>query len=118
MLLILGVGLVQLGLFSRTYAVIYLGEHDEMLERGWNRLRLEHGLALSACVFFGGVGVTLGSFFDGVRIRGSESSASRFSRSGRKVPSVRSSSASSALAGMRFFAGVATSCSAWASGRP
>ena len=67
MLLILGVGLVQLGLFSRTYAIIYLGEHDEMLERGWKRLRLEHGLALSAGVFLAGVGITLGSFFDGVK---------------------------------------------------
>jgi hypothetical protein len=67
MLLILGLGLVQLGLFSRTYAIIYLGEHDEMLERGWKRLRLEHGLALSALVFVAGVGITLGSFFDGVK---------------------------------------------------
>jgi glycosyltransferase involved in cell wall biosynthesis len=65
-LLILGAGIVQLGLFSRTYAVIYLGEHDEPLERGWRRLRLEHGLALSAVVFFAGVGITLGSFFDQV----------------------------------------------------
>ncbi len=67
MLLILGVGIAQLGLFSRTYAVIYLGEHDEMLERGWRRLRLEHGLALSATVFFAGVGITLGSLFDGYK---------------------------------------------------
>jgi hypothetical protein len=67
MLLILGIGIVQLGLFSRTYAVIYLGEHDRMLERGWRRLRLEHGLALSAAVFLAGVGITLGSFFDGVK---------------------------------------------------
>jgi Glycosyl transferase family 2 len=66
MLLILGVGIVQLGLFSRTYAVIYLGEHDAPLERGWRRLRLEHGLALSAAVFLAGVGITLGSFFDQV----------------------------------------------------
>jgi Glycosyl transferase family 2 len=67
MLLILGVGIAQLGLFSRTYAVIYLGEHDETLERGWRRLRLEHGLAVSAVVFLAGVGITLGSFFDGVK---------------------------------------------------
>lgn len=67
MLLILGVGVVQLGLYSRTYAVIYLGEHDTMLERGWRRLRLEHGLVVSAAVFLAGLGVTLGSFFDGVK---------------------------------------------------
>jgi Glycosyl transferase family 2 len=67
MLLIVGVGVVQLGLFSRTYAIIYLGEHDEMLERGWKRLRLEHGLAFSACVLFVGLAITLVSFFDGVK---------------------------------------------------
>ena len=67
MLLILGVGIAQLGLFSRTYAIIYLGEHDDMLERGWKRLRLEHGLALSAAVLLVGVGITLVSFFDGVK---------------------------------------------------
>jgi hypothetical protein len=67
MLLILGVGILQLGLYSRTYAIMYLGEHDELLERGWRRLRLEHGLAVSAAVFLAGLGVTLGSFFDGVK---------------------------------------------------
>jgi len=66
-LLILGSGIVQLGLFSRTYAVIYLGEHDEALERGWRSLRLEHGLALSAAVLLAGAGITLGSFFDQVK---------------------------------------------------
>jgi Glycosyl transferase family 2 len=67
MLLVLGVGIVQLGLFSRTYAIIYLGEHDDLLERGWRRLRLEHGLAFSAVVLLAGIGITLGSFFDGVK---------------------------------------------------
>jgi hypothetical protein len=66
-LLILGFGAMQLGLFSRTYAIIYLGEHDVLLERGWRRLRLEHGLAMSATVFLAGVGIALGSFFDGVK---------------------------------------------------
>lgn len=67
MLLIVGVGVVQLGLFSRTYAIIYLGERDEMLERGWKRLRLEHGLAVSAGVLVAGLTITLVSFFDGVK---------------------------------------------------
>ena len=67
MLAILGTGLVQLGLFARTYAVIYLGEHDERLERGWRRLRLEHGLLLSATTAFAGLVITLVSFFDGVK---------------------------------------------------
>jgi hypothetical protein len=66
MVAIVGVGAVQLGLFSRTYAVVYLGETDATLERGWRRLRLEHGLALSAFVAFVGLAITLVSFFDGV----------------------------------------------------
>jgi glycosyltransferase involved in cell wall biosynthesis len=66
-LFILGAGIIELGLFSRTYAVIYLGEHDRFLEDGWRRWRLEHGLAMSALVFLAGVGITLGSFFDGVK---------------------------------------------------
>jgi len=64
---IVGVGITQLGLFSRTYAVVYLGESDALLERGWRRLRLEHGLAVSAVVLLMGLGITAGSFFDGVK---------------------------------------------------
>lgn len=67
MLTILGLGVIQLGLFARTYAVIYFGEHDERLERGWKRLRLEHGLALSGIAFAAGATITLVSFFDGVK---------------------------------------------------
>jgi hypothetical protein len=67
MLTILGVGVVQLGLFARTYAVIYLGEHDERLERGWKRFRLEHGLALAGVTFVVGAAITLVSFFDGIK---------------------------------------------------
>jgi hypothetical protein len=67
MLTILGLGVIQLGLFARTYAVIYLGEHDARLERGWRRFRLEHGLALSAVVATVGAIITLVSLFDGVK---------------------------------------------------
>ena len=67
MLTILGLGIIQLGLFARTYAVIYLGEHDEALERGWRRFRLEHGLALSAITFLVGTAITFVSFFDGIK---------------------------------------------------
>ena len=67
MLAIVGVGVIQLGLFSRTYAVVYLGESDRWLERGWRRLRLEHGLAISAVVLVMGLGITAGSLFDGVK---------------------------------------------------
>jgi hypothetical protein len=67
MLSVVGVGVIQLGLFSRTYAVIYLGENDQWLERGWDRLRLEHGLAASSVVLGMGLGIAAGSFFDGVK---------------------------------------------------
>ena len=67
MLMILGLGVIQLGLFARTYAIIYLGEHDERLERSWKRLRLEHGLLLSAATWLVGATVSLVSFFDGVK---------------------------------------------------
>jgi len=67
MLTILGLGVIQLGLFARTYSVIYLGEHDEQLERGWRRYRLEHGLALAGMTFLVGAAITVTSFFDGVK---------------------------------------------------
>jgi glycosyltransferase involved in cell wall biosynthesis len=67
MLTILGLGVIQLGLFARTYAVIYLGEHDDALERGWRRLRLEHGLGLSGVTFLVGAAITLVSYFDGIK---------------------------------------------------
>ena len=67
MLTILGLGVIQLGLFARTYAVVYLGEHDEALERGWRRFRLEHGLALSAVTLIVGLTITLVSLFDGIK---------------------------------------------------
>lgn len=67
MLTLLGLGVIQLGLFARTYAVVYLGEHDEKLERGWRRFRLEHGLALAGLTFVAGASITLVSFFDGVK---------------------------------------------------
>jgi glycosyltransferase involved in cell wall biosynthesis len=67
MLALLGLALVQLGVSARTYAVIYLGEHDEGLERSWKQLRLEHGLLVSAATIVVGVAITLISFFDGVK---------------------------------------------------
>ena len=67
MLTILGLGIIQLGLFARTYAVIYLGEHDVRLEHGWRRFRLEHGLALSCVTLLVGAAITFASFFDGIK---------------------------------------------------
>lgn len=52
---ILGAQIIQLGLFARTYAVLYLGDREPRFERLWLRIRLEHGLLL------GGVLVAAGS---------------------------------------------------------
>jgi glycosyltransferase involved in cell wall biosynthesis len=52
-----GAQIVQLGLFARTYAVLYVGEADPLLERGWRRLRLEHGLAIGAALLLAGLAV-------------------------------------------------------------
>jgi glycosyltransferase involved in cell wall biosynthesis len=43
---LVGAQIVQLGLFARTYALLYLNEQDPLLERAWNKVRLEHGLLL------------------------------------------------------------------------
>jgi hypothetical protein len=66
MLAIVGLGAIQLGVFARTYAVVYLGEADERLERGWRRFKLEHALALAAVVLLAGIGIAAGSLFDGI----------------------------------------------------
>jgi hypothetical protein len=59
---LVGAQIVQMGLFARTYAVIYLGDRDEMLEKMWKRVRLEHGLLLGAIVALAGVGIIVGIF--------------------------------------------------------
>jgi hypothetical protein len=64
---IVGVGVIQFGIFARTYAAIYLGEPAPLLERGWRRLRLEDGLALSGVTLVAGVAITATSFFDGTK---------------------------------------------------
>jgi hypothetical protein len=66
MLSIVGVGAIQLGVFARTYAVVYLGESDDRLERGWRRFKLEHGLGVAGVVLVAGAGIAAGSLFDGV----------------------------------------------------
>jgi glycosyltransferase involved in cell wall biosynthesis len=57
-LAVVGAQVVQLGLYARTYAAIYLGESEPLLERGWRRFRLEHGLAASAAVLALGTALT------------------------------------------------------------
>jgi glycosyltransferase involved in cell wall biosynthesis len=59
---LVGAQIVQLGLFARTYAVLYLGDRDEMLESLWRHLRLEHGLLIGAALALSGFGVLLGIF--------------------------------------------------------
>ena len=54
---LVGAQIVQLGLFSRTYAVLYLGERDALLETSWRRLRLEHGLLAGGLVLLAGCAV-------------------------------------------------------------
>ena len=66
MLSLVGIGVLQLGLYARTYAVVYLGEEGPQLERLWRRFRLEHGLALAAVTLAVGFTITTVSFFDGV----------------------------------------------------
>jgi hypothetical protein len=51
---ILGAQIVQLGVFARTYALTHYGEHDELLERMWRHLRLEHGLIAGGLLFAAG----------------------------------------------------------------
>src|SRR4029077_806862 len=57
MLAIIGLGAIQLGVFARSSAVVYLGEADERLERGWRRFKLEHALVLAAVVLLAGIGI-------------------------------------------------------------
>jgi hypothetical protein len=56
---VVGSQVIQLGLYARTYASIYLGDPEPLLERAWRRLRLEHGLFVSTIVLVVGVAVTL-----------------------------------------------------------
>jgi len=51
MLAIVGTQVAQLGVFSRTYAFYYLGEHDPLFDKVRAKMRLEHGLIAGALVF-------------------------------------------------------------------
>jgi hypothetical protein len=59
---LVGAQVLQLGLFARTYAVLYLRERDPTLERLWRRFSLEDGLALSAVFVVVGTGVAIYSY--------------------------------------------------------
>jgi hypothetical protein len=64
-LALVGAQVLQLGLFARTFAIAHLHERDPTLERLWQRLRLEHGLAAAAAVLIVGLGVAIYSLFNG-----------------------------------------------------
>jgi hypothetical protein len=61
---LVGAQVLQLGFFARTYAVLYLGDSDPLLERHWKRVRLEHGLLAGLVLFLIGATV-LGWIFVG-----------------------------------------------------
>jgi hypothetical protein len=67
MLALVGLGVIQLGLCARTYAVIYLGESGPHLERLWRRFDLEDGLILAVATAALGLVITAVSLFDGVK---------------------------------------------------
>jgi len=56
---LVGSQIMQLGVFARSYGVLYLGEHEPLLERLWPRVRLEHGLLLGAGLFAVGLGLLI-----------------------------------------------------------
>lgn len=57
---LVGTQLMQLGVFARSYAILYLGEHEPLLERLWLRFRLEHGLLFGTVLFGAGLLIVLG----------------------------------------------------------
>jgi glycosyltransferase involved in cell wall biosynthesis len=61
---LVGAQIVQLGLFARSYALLYMNEHDPLLERAWARVRLEHGLLLGAALTLTGGGVLVAIFVE------------------------------------------------------
>jgi glycosyltransferase involved in cell wall biosynthesis len=60
--ILLGMQVVQLGVFARAFAAAHLGETDRFIERAHDRLRLEHGLAGGGLLLLAGV-VTLLAIF-------------------------------------------------------
>jgi hypothetical protein len=61
---LVGAQVVQLGLYAKTYAVLYLADSEPMLERAWRRFHLEHGLAAGAVVALAGTAIAGVSEFD------------------------------------------------------
>lgn len=61
---IVGAQVVQLGLFAKTYAVLYLEEREPALERLWDRVHLEQGLLAGAIVAVVGLSIAGMAEFD------------------------------------------------------
>jgi hypothetical protein len=66
---LLGMQIVQLGIFARAFAAAHLGETDTLIERAYGRLRLEHGLLLGLALLAVGV-VTVTVIFVGWALDG------------------------------------------------
>lgn len=64
---LVGAQVVQLGLFARTYAVVYLDDRDPTLERIYSRVRLEHGLLLGGVVLLAGMVILVAIFAEWAR---------------------------------------------------
>jgi hypothetical protein len=60
--ILLGMQVVQLGVFARAFAAAHLGETDRFVERAHGRLRLEHGLTAGGFLLLAGI-VTLLAIF-------------------------------------------------------
>ena len=61
---LVGGQVLQLGLFARTYAILYLGDRDPLLPRLWGKVRLEHGLLLGGGVALAGMAIIAGIFIE------------------------------------------------------
>ncbi|MEK6274705.1 MAG: glycosyltransferase family 2 protein [Actinomycetota bacterium] len=61
---LVGGQVLQMGLFARTYAILYLGDRDPYLPRLWGKVRLEHGLLLGLLLSLTGMGIIAGIFVE------------------------------------------------------
>jgi len=61
---LVGGQVLQMGLFARTYAILYLGDRDPYLPRLWGKVRLEHGLLLGLGLALAGMGIIAGIFIE------------------------------------------------------
>lgn len=52
---LVGAQVFQLGVFARTYAVLFLHERDRLLDRAWRHATLERGLAFGGAVLAAGL---------------------------------------------------------------